>query len=85
MNWSIFLSRVLRKVKDLQALLSSERGTCRRDKVTDVFDLLETKLGFLGVDSDFLSAKALEHSSCVVVKLRVGFAVFEYIVDVYFA
>jgi len=28
-----------------------------------VFDLRETKLGFLGVDSDVLSAKELEYSS----------------------
>jgi hypothetical protein len=28
-----------------------------------VFDLRETKLGFLGVDSDVLSAKELEYTS----------------------
>jgi len=79
------LSRGLRKVKDLQSLLWSERGACRGDEVTDVFHLRETKLGFLGVDSDILSAKALEYSSDVTEELRFGFAVYEYIVDVYFA
>ena len=44
-----------------------------------------TKLGFLGVDSDILSAKALEYSSEVTEELRLGFAVYEYIVDVYLA
>ena len=53
--------------------------------MTDVFDLLETQLCFSGVDSDLLSAKALEHSSCVGEEVGVGFAVYEYIVDVYFA
>ncbi len=43
--------------------------------MTNVFDLRETKLCFLGVDSDILSAKALEYSSDVT----------EYIVDVYLA
>ena len=52
--------------------------------MTDVFDLLETQFGFLGVDSDLLRAQALEHSSCVGEEVRVGFAVYEYIVDVYF-
>jgi hypothetical protein len=42
-------------------------------------------LSFLGVDSDILSAKALEYSSDVTEELRVGFAVYEYIVDVYLA
>jgi hypothetical protein len=53
--------------------------------VTNVFDLRETKLCFLGVDSDILSAKALEYASNVTEKLRFGFAVYEYIVDVYLA
>ena len=53
--------------------------------MTDVFDLRETKLGFLGVDSDILSAKALEYLSDVTEELRVGFAVYVYIIDVYFA
>ena len=53
--------------------------------MTDVFDLLETMLGFLGVDGDVLSAKALEYSSDVTEELRFGFAVYEYIVDVYLA
>ena len=53
--------------------------------MTNVFDLWETKLCFLGVDSDILSAKALEYSSDVTEELRFGFAVYEYIVDVYFA
>ena len=79
------LSRGLRKVKDLQSLLWSERGACRGDEVTDVFNLRETKVGFLGIDSDILSAKALEYSSDVTEELRFGFAVYEYIVDVYFA
>ncbi len=39
----------------------------------------------LGVDSDILSAKALEYSSNVTEELRIGFAVYEYIVDVYLA
>jgi hypothetical protein len=52
----LLLSRELRKVKDLQSLLWGERGACRGDEVTDVFDLWETKLYFLGVDSDILSA-----------------------------
>ena len=50
------LSRGLRKVKALQSLLWVARGACRGDEVTDVFDLWETKLCFLGVDSDILSA-----------------------------
>ena len=79
----LLLSRGLRKVKDLQSLLWGERGACRGDEVTDVFDLWETKLCFLGVDSDILSAKALEYSSDITEELRVGFAVYEYIVDVY--
>ena len=45
--------------------------------VTDVFDLFETQFGFPGVDSDLLSAKALEHSSCVGEEVWVGFAVYE--------
>ena len=53
--------------------------------MTDVFDLFETQFGFPGVDSDLLSAKALEHSSCVGEEVLIGFAVYEYIVDVYFA
>ena len=78
------LSHGLRKVKYLQSLLWGERGACRGDEVTDVFDLRETKLCFLGVDSDILSAKALEYSSDVTEELHFGFAVYEYIVDVYF-
>ena len=66
-------------------LLWGERGACREDEVTNVFNLRETKLDFLGVDSDILSAKALEYSSDVMEELRFGFAVYEYIVDVYFA
>ncbi len=50
--------------------------------MTNVFDL---RLGFLGVDSDILSAKALEYSSDITEEFRVGFAVYEYIIDVYFA
>jgi hypothetical protein len=76
------LSRGLRKVKDLQSLLWGERGVCRGDEVTDVFDLWETKLGLLGGDSDVRSAKALEYLSDVTEELRFGFAVYEYIVDV---
>jgi hypothetical protein len=53
------------KVKDLQSLLCGERGACRGDEVTDVFNPRETKLGFLGVDSDVLRAKALEYLSNV--------------------
>ena len=53
--------------------------------MTDVFDLWETKLCFLRVDSDILSAKALEYSSDVTEEPRFGFAVYEYIIDVYFA
>ena len=53
--------------------------------MTNVFDLWETKLCFLGVDSDILSAKALEYSSDITEELRFGFAVYEYIVDVYLA
>jgi len=53
--------------------------------VTNVFDLRDTKLCFLGVDSDILSANALEYSSEVTEELRFGFAVYEYIVDAYFA
>ena len=60
------LSRGLRKVNDLQSLLWGERGACRGDKVSDVFDLRETKLGFLRVDSDILSAKALVYPSDVI-------------------
>ena len=81
----LLLSRGLRKVKDLQSLLWGERDACRGDEVTDVFDLWETKLCFLGVDSDILSAKALEYSSDITEELRIGFAVYEYIVDVYLA
>ena len=79
------LSRGLRKVKVLQSLLWDERFACRGDEVTDVFDLRETKLGFLGVDSDILIAKTLKYSSDVTEELRFGFAVYEYIVDVYLA
>ena len=79
------LSSGLRKVKDLQSLLWGEQGACREDEVVDVFDLRGTKLGFLGVGSDILSAKALEYSSDVTGELHFGFAVYEYIVDVYFA
>ena len=39
----------------------------------------------LGVDSDVLSAKALEYSSDVTEELRIRSAVYEYITDVYFA
>ena len=53
--------------------------------MTDVFNLCETKLGLLGVDSDVRSAKALECLSDVTEELRFEFAVYEYIVDVYFA
>ena len=81
----LLLSRGLRKVKDLQSLLWGERGACRRDEVTDVFDHWETKRGLLGVESDVRSAKALEYLSDVTEELRFGFAVYEYIVDVYFA
>ena len=59
----LLLSRGLRKVKDLQSLLWGERGACRRDEVTDVFDPWETKRGLLGVESDVRSAKALEYLS----------------------
>ena len=52
-----------RKVKGLQLLLWGEQGACREDEVVDVFDLRGTKLGFLGVDSNSLSAKAHEYSS----------------------
>ena len=55
------LSRGLRIVKDLQSLLWGERGAYRRDEVTNVFDLRDTKFDFLGVSSDILSAKALEY------------------------
>ncbi len=51
--------------------------------MTNVFDLRETKLCFLGVDSDILSAKALEYSNTE--ELRFGFTVYEYIIDVYLA
>ncbi len=81
----LLMSRGLRKVKDLQSLLWGERGACRGDEVTDVFDRWETKFCFLGVDSDILSAKALEYSSDVTEELRIGFAVYEYIIDVYLA
>ena len=81
----LLLSRGLRKVKDLQSLLWGERGACRGDEVTDVFDLWETKLCFLGVESEILSAKALEYPSDITEELRVGFAVYEYIIDVYLA
>ena len=43
--------------------------------MTDVFDLRETKLDFLGADSDVLSAKVLEYSSDVTEEFRFGFAV----------
>ena len=43
--------------------------------MTDVFDPWETKRGLLGV----------EYLSDVTEELRFGFAVYEYIVDVYFA
>ncbi len=46
--------------------------------MTDVFDLWETKLDSLGVDSDVRSAKVLEYLSDVK-ELRFGFAVYEYI------
>ena len=49
--------------------------------MTDVFDLRETKLGFLGVNSNILSAKAFEYSSDVTEEFRVGFAVYKYIED----
>ena len=61
----ILLSRGLRKVKDLQSLLWGERGACRRDEVTDVFELWEAKRGLLGVESDARSAKAFEYLSDV--------------------
>ncbi len=47
--------------------------------MTGVFDLWETKLGSLGVDSDVRSAQALEYLSDVTEELRFGFAVYEYI------
>ena len=53
--------------------------------MTNAFYLRETKLGFLGVDSDILNAKALQYSSDFTEELRFGFAVYEYIVYVYFA
>ena len=53
--------------------------------MTDVFNLWETKFSLLGVDSDVLGAKALEYLSDVTEELRFGFAVYEYIVDVYLA
>ena len=81
----LLLSRGLKKVKDLQSLLWGERGACPRDEVTDVFDPWETKRGLLEVESDVRSAKALEYLSDVTEELRFGFAVYEYIVDVYFA
>ena len=81
----LLLSRGLRKVKDLQSLLWGDGGACCRDEVTDVFDPWETKRGLLGVDSDVRSAKALEYLSNVTEELRFGFAMYEYIVDVYFA
>ena len=40
------LSRGLRKVKDLQWLLRGERGACRGDEVTDVFDPLGDQAWF---------------------------------------
>ena len=39
----------------------------------------------LGVESDVRSVKVLEYLSDVTEELRIGFAVYEYIVDVYFA
>ena len=53
----LLLSRGLRKVKDLQSLLWGERGACRGDEVTDVFDLWETKLGLLGLTATFLARR----------------------------
>ncbi len=47
--------------------------------MTNVFDLWETKLGSLGVDSDVRSAQALEYLSDVTEELHFGFAVYEYI------
>ncbi len=73
------LSHGLRKVKDLQSLLWGERGACCGNEVTDVFDLRESKLGFLGVDS-VLSKKALQYSTDVTEELRFGFAVYDYII-----
>ena len=78
------ISEIIREADELEHLLLS-RGLSRGDEVTDVFDLWETKLCFLGVDSDILSAKALEYSSDITEELRFGFAVYEYIVDVYLA
>ena len=53
--------------------------------MTNVFNLWETKFSLLGVDSDVLSAKALEYLSDVTEELRFRFAVYKYIADVYFA
>ena len=58
---------------------------CCEVEVTDVFDPWETKRGLFGVESDVRSAKALESLSDVTEELRFGFAVYEYVVDVYFA
>ena len=43
--------------------------------MTDLFDLLETKFGFLRVNSGILSAKVLEYSSYVE-ELYFGFTVY---------
>ena len=58
------LSHCKRKVKDLQALLWSERGKRGSRRIRPPGD------------SDFLRAKALEHTSCVEEKLWIGFAVY---------
>ena len=50
--------------------------------MTDVFNLLETQFGFSGVDSNFLVAKAIQHSACVIEILWLRFFVDEHIVDV---
>jgi hypothetical protein len=41
----------------------------------------DTQFSFRGVDSNLLIAKAIEHSTCVIEKLWIRFAVDKYLVD----
>ena len=57
-------------------------GVNEVDEVTNVFNFRETQFYFPEVDSHVLIVQAIKHTTCVIKKLWIGFAMDEYIVDV---
>ncbi len=58
--------------------LGKSRTRCDR---RTAFNLLETQFGFSGIDSNFLVAKAIQHSACVIETLWLRFSVDEHQAD----